>query len=178
VSVAGVPAGQVFQGVDPDTLAGWSGYRTEVGEFLFRRFDPSSQLQALAEFDAALQLDPGNARAATLRQRLIQQQTPGGVSRDLDMAPDVKDVSAGLLGETQLVLSSSSRCRPPRHRRDRGRRKDQLLGLRQLADRMAERDSTWSVPATASGWPMPRRTCSPPRSRTCRPRSSTSGTRS
>ena len=140
VSVAEVPAGQVFQGVDPDTLAGWSGYRTEVGEFLFRRFDPSSQLQALAEFDAALQLDPGNARAATLRQRLIQQQTPGGVSRDLDMAPDVKDVSAGLLGETQLVLSEFLAVQATATQEEiAAAAKDQLsLVLRQLADRMAE----------------------------------------
>jgi enamine deaminase RidA (YjgF/YER057c/UK114 family) len=70
LSVAQAPADQVFQDVDLDTRAGWSAYRTEVGEFLFRRFDKASQLHALAELDAALALDPTNARAATLRQRL------------------------------------------------------------------------------------------------------------
>jgi hypothetical protein len=105
ISVSQVPPEQVFENLDLETLRGWSEYRTQVGEYHFRLFDPRSQLHALAEFDAALELDPENAHATTLRQRLIRQQTPGGSSRDLDMSPDYKDVSAGLLGETQLVLA-------------------------------------------------------------------------
>jgi hypothetical protein len=140
VSVAEATAGHVFDDVDLDTRTGWSAYRTEVGEFLFRRFDPASQLHALAELDAALELDPTNTRAATLRQRLIQQQTPGGAPRDLDMAPDVKDVSAGLLGETQLVLSEFLAVQATATQDEiAAAARDQLsLVVRQLADRMAE----------------------------------------
>ncbi len=94
-----------------EAASSWAQYRTEVGAYLFRLFDAADQLHALAEFDAALALDPTNTLAATLRQRVVAQETPGGFSRDLDMAPDYKDISAGLLGETQLyVLSNSSRC--------------------------------------------------------------------
>ncbi len=105
VSVQQVPAGQVFAALELDFSVGWSDYRTDVGEYLFRVFDPNSQIHALAEFGAAIELNPANTRAKTLRTRILQQQTPGGAARDLDMAPDYKDVSAGLLGETQLVLS-------------------------------------------------------------------------
>src|SRR5712691_6081584 len=49
VSIIQVPAGQVFQGLELDTLAGWAEYRTDVGEYFFRLFDPNSQLHALAE---------------------------------------------------------------------------------------------------------------------------------
>jgi hypothetical protein len=128
------------QSLEPDTLAGWAEYRTEVGNYLFRLFDPPSQLHAMAEFDAALQLNPANTRAATLRQRLIQQETPGGVSRDLDMAPDYKDISTGLLGEVQLVLSEFLAVQGTATQEEiAASTKDQLsLVLKQLSDRMAE----------------------------------------
>jgi hypothetical protein len=140
VSIDQVPAGQVFQALETDTLARWAEYRTDVGEYLFRLFDPDSQLHALAEFSAALELDAANTRAATLRQRLIQQETPSGVSRDLDMAPDYKDVSAGLLGETQLVLSQFLAVQQTATQEEiAAATKDQLsLVLKQLSDRMAE----------------------------------------
>jgi hypothetical protein len=35
--------------------------------------------------------------------RLIRQETPTGISRHLDMAPDYGDLSVSLLGEAQLV---------------------------------------------------------------------------
>ena len=74
-------------------------------QYLFRLFDPANQLHALGEFTAALALNPANPNAALLLQRLTAQETPGGTARDLDIAPDVQDIAAGLLGETQLVLS-------------------------------------------------------------------------
>jgi hypothetical protein len=140
VSIIQVPPGQVFQALEPDTLAGWADYRTEVGDYFFRLFDPASQLHALTEFNAAIQLNPANGRAATLRQRLIQQETPSGLSRDLDIAPDYKDISAGLLGETQLVLSEFLALAETATQEEiAASTKDQLsLVLRQLSDRKAE----------------------------------------
>jgi hypothetical protein len=130
----------VFQGLEPDTLAGWSDYRAAVGEYYFRLFDPSGQLRALVEFDAAIRFNPANTRAATLRRRLIQQQTPGGVARDLDIAPDVKDLSVGLLGETQLVLAQFLAVLETATQLEiAAATKDQLgLVVHQLRDRMNE----------------------------------------
>jgi len=105
VNITQVSAGEVFTGLEADWLSGWSAYRTDVGEYLFRLFDFASQLQAQTEFSAALELNPANTQASTLLTRLVQQETPSGIARDLDMAPDYKDISVGLLGETQLVLS-------------------------------------------------------------------------
>ena len=105
ITISTAPPDQVYQGVAGDAAAQWAQYRTDVGLYLFRLFDPASQLHALSEFTAALALDPANATAALLLQRLTAQETPGGTSRDLDIAPDVQDIAAGLLGETQLVLS-------------------------------------------------------------------------
>jgi hypothetical protein len=101
-SVTQVAAGQVFTGLEADWLTTWSSYRTQVGEYLFRLFDAASQVQAQAEFTAALQLDPTNTTAQTLLTRLIQQETPSGISRHLDMSPDYGQLP--VLGETQLVV--------------------------------------------------------------------------
>jgi hypothetical protein len=140
VSIQQLQAGHVFAGQQPDFLLGWSDYRTDVGEYLFRLFDPLSQVHALAEFNAAIELNPSNARAATLRTRVLQQQTPGGAARDLDMAPDFKDVSAGLLGETQLVLSEFLALQGTASQDEiAAAAKDQFsLVLGQLKDRLAE----------------------------------------
>ena len=81
----------------------WAAYRTAVGLYDFRRFDPASQITALTEFNAAVMIDPANADAQTLRLRLIQQQTPTGVSRDLDMSPVYKELSANLPAAAGLV---------------------------------------------------------------------------
>ena len=105
ITISTAPPDEVYQGVPADAAANWAQYRTDVGLYLFRLFDPANQLHALGEFTAALALDPANASAALLLQRLTAQETPGGTSRDLDIAPDVKDIAAGLLGETQLVLA-------------------------------------------------------------------------
>jgi hypothetical protein len=135
-----VSSDDVYTGAPGEAATRWSAYRTEVGEYLFRLFDPGSQLHALAEFDAALLLDPTNVRADTLRQRIIQQETPGGTSRDLDVAPDYKDIAAGLLGETQLVLSDFLAVQQAATQQEiAAATKDQLsLVLGQLSDRLTE----------------------------------------
>jgi hypothetical protein len=105
ITISTAPPDQVYQAITAEAATGWAQYRTDVGQYLFRLFDPASQLHALSEFTVALALDPANPTAALLLQRLISQETPGGTARDLDIAPDVQDIAAGLLGETQLVLS-------------------------------------------------------------------------
>jgi hypothetical protein len=87
----------------PSPRERWAAYRTDVGHYYFRRFDPASQIAALAEFNAAIVIDPANADAKTLRLRVIQQQTPTGVSRDLDMSPVYKELSANLTAAAVLV---------------------------------------------------------------------------
>jgi hypothetical protein len=85
-------------------------------------------------------LNATNARAVTLRSRIVQQETPSGISRDLDMAPDYKDVSAGLLGETQLVLSQFLALQGTETQDEIAlATEDQFsLVLNQLSDRLAE----------------------------------------
>jgi hypothetical protein len=140
IAISQVAAGQAWTGLEADWLTGWSDYRTSVGEYLFRLFDPASQLHALSEFDASIELNPNNTNAATLRTRIIQQETPSGVARDLDMAPDYKDVSAGLLGETQLVLSQYLLLQGTETQDEiASATEDQFsLVLNQLSDRLAE----------------------------------------
>ena len=140
ITISMVPANEVYAGVPAQATSQWSRYRTEVGTYLFRLFDAADQLHALDEFDAALLLDPTNTTAATMRQRVVAQETPGGVSRDLDMSPDYKDISAGLLGEVQLVLSEFLALQETATEDEiAAATKDQLqLSVEQLADRLTE----------------------------------------
>ncbi len=140
ITISMVPSGEVYSGVSTQATAQWAQYRTEVGTYLFRLFDAASQLHALAEFDAALLLDPANTMAETMRHRVVAQETPGGVSRDLDISPDYKDISAGLLGETQLVLSEFLALQETSTEDEiAAATKDQLqLSVGQLGDRLTE----------------------------------------
>ncbi len=140
ITISVAPSSQVYAGVPAEAASSWAQYRTEVGTYLFRLFDAADQLHALAEFDAALGLDPTNTLAATLRQRVVAQETPGGISRDLDMAPDYKDISAGLLGETQLALSEFLALQETSTEDEiAAATKDQLqLTVGQLSDRLTE----------------------------------------
>src|SRR5439155_13526162 len=94
---------QIWATLDFASALAWSAYRTEVGAYFFRVFDAGSQIIALGQFDAALLLNPGNLEAQTLRSRIIQRQTPTGLSRDIDISPDYKDLSASLGTEAGLV---------------------------------------------------------------------------
>lgn len=140
ITISVVPSDEVYAGVPTQATSQWAQYRTEVGTYLFRLFDAANQLHALDEFDAALLLDPANTTATTMRQRVVAQQTPGGVSRDLDVSPEYKDISAGLLGETQLVLSEFLALQETATEDEiAAATKDQLqLSVGQLADRLTE----------------------------------------
>ena len=70
----------------------WAKYRCEVGEYRFKCFDPTSLILAIEEFQAALKLDPGNERAQIQLSRILDGQTPSGLSRDLDIAPDYQSL--------------------------------------------------------------------------------------
>ena len=83
VVVTQVSDGQTWSLLDPISAKAWANYRTEVGLYFFRLFDFPSQILALHEFTAALQLDPTNADAQTLLNRIVQQQTPTGLPRDI-----------------------------------------------------------------------------------------------
>jgi hypothetical protein len=69
--VSKVDATKVWTPLDVTSARAWASYRTEVGSYFFRLFDFASQILALREFSAALQLDPTNADAQTLRGRII-----------------------------------------------------------------------------------------------------------
>ena len=140
ITISAAPADEVYSGVQAQATSQWAQYRTEVGTYLFRLFDAASQLHALDEFDAALLLDPANTTATTMRQRVVAQETPGGVSRDLDISPDYKDISAGLLGETQLVLAEFLALQETATEDEiAAATKDQLqLSVGQLGDRLTE----------------------------------------
>jgi hypothetical protein len=140
ITISVVPSDEVYSGLPALATSQWAQYRTEVGTYLFRLFDPASQLHALAEFDAALLLDPANTTAATMRKRVVAQETPSGISRDLDISPDYKDISAGLLGETQLVLAEFLALQETSTEDEiAAATKDQLqLSVGQLADRLTE----------------------------------------
>jgi hypothetical protein len=117
----------------------WADYRTEVGAHFFRVFDPTSQIVALGQFDAALQLDPSNLDAQILRSRIIQRQTPTGLSRDIDISPDYKDLSASLGTEAFLVQNAFAAASALLNLETATGFKDQLTGVvQQLTDRAAE----------------------------------------
>ncbi len=94
---------EVWNVLDADSAAGWAAYRAEVAGFFFRKFDPGSQLTALDETRAALLLNPADADAAAIQSRIVNRQTPSGLSRDLDIAPDFPDLAANLTAEIAVV---------------------------------------------------------------------------
>ena len=97
---------KIWASLESESQIEWAAYRTEVGGYLFRAYDSDSQLRGIEEFDAALQLDATNADAKILRKRLLQQQIPTGLPRDLDIAPDYKSLSSGLLNEIELLQNA------------------------------------------------------------------------
>jgi hypothetical protein len=120
--------------------AAWAAYRTEVGRYFFRLFDLESQLLALGELTTALRLDSTNAEAQTLLNRLVQRQTVTGLSRDVDISPDYKDLSATLPAEVTLVQNAFAAAALALVQQETAEGfKDQFTSLvQQLTDRQAE----------------------------------------
>ena len=138
--VSKVDATKVWTPLDVASARAWASYRTEVGSYFFRLFDFASQILALREFSAALQLDPTNADAQTLRGRIIQQQTPTGLSRDIDICPDYKDLASDLPTEALLVQNAFAAAASALQQLDTAKGfKDQFNAMvQQLTDRQAE----------------------------------------
>ena len=84
----------------------WAAYRAEVAGYFFRKFDPESQLRAFEEASNALLLNPADPHALAVRDRIANRQTPSGLSRDLDIAPDFRALSANLIAEIAVVQNA------------------------------------------------------------------------
>jgi hypothetical protein len=84
----------------------WAAYRAEVAGYFFRKFDPESQLRAFEEAANALLLNPADPQALAVRDRIANRQTPSGLSRDLDIAPDFRALSANLIAEIAVVQNA------------------------------------------------------------------------
>lgn len=106
IDIAEVAEDEVWTALGAEPLREWAAYRAEVAGYLFRRFDPESQLAALAEVEAALTLNPTDAAALTIRDRIANRQTPSGLSRDLDIAPDYRGLSANLEDDIGVVQNA------------------------------------------------------------------------
>lgn len=106
VDIAEVPEDEIWTALGAEPLREWAAYRAEVAGYLFRRFDAASQLAALDEVEAALMLNPADADALTIRDRITNRQTPSGLSRDLDIAPDYRSLSANLTAEIAVVQNA------------------------------------------------------------------------
>jgi hypothetical protein len=75
---------------------GWSEYRTTLGEYYFRAFNPSAAPNsaylglALRELEAAVRLDSANASAAASLANLTNDRTFLGIPRQADIIPDFR----------------------------------------------------------------------------------------
>jgi hypothetical protein len=101
-----VAADQVWTVLDADSARQWAAYRAEVAGFFFRKYDPESQLFAFEEAQTGLIINPADADAITIRDRIASRQTPSGLARDLDIAPDFRGLSANLAAEIAIVQNS------------------------------------------------------------------------
>jgi hypothetical protein len=142
--VTQVSTAQIWTSLDRDTSMAWASYRTEVGAYFFRLFDFGSQLLALREFTAALQLDHTNADAQTLLNRIVQQQTPTGLSRDIDISPDYKDLSSNLHTEAVLVQGAFAAAAAALQEKQTATGFGDVLGsiAQQLTDRQTEAEDS------------------------------------
>lgn len=106
IDIAQVAADQVWTLLDAASAQGWAAYRAEVAGFFFRKFDPGSQLFAFEEAQSALTINPSDPDALTIRDRIANRQTPSGLARDLDIAPDFQALSQNLTAEIAVVQNS------------------------------------------------------------------------
>ena len=106
IDIARVGADEVWRLLDGASARQWAAYRAEVAGFLFRKFDPGSQLLAFEEARTALVINPADPDAITIRDRIANRQIPSGLARDLDIAPDFRGLSANLTAEIAVVQNS------------------------------------------------------------------------
>jgi len=98
---------QVWDAIPTNQIArNWAAFRSEVALYNFRCFDPPSLITAIQELQAAMQLDPANTATPLLLKRLVNGQTPSGQCRDVDIAPDYKDLASGLPAEINNVQTA------------------------------------------------------------------------
>lgn len=106
IEIAQVPVEEVWTLLDTASAEGWAAYRAEVAGFFFRKFDPNSQIFAFEESSMALFINPEDANALTIRDRIVNRQTPSGLARDLDIAPDYRALSQNLSAEIAIVQNA------------------------------------------------------------------------
>jgi hypothetical protein len=106
IDIQQVAADQVWELLDTGITKAWAAYRAEVAAYYFRKFDPASQLQALDEVKNAVAINPADAQALAIRDRIANRQIPSGLARDLDIAPDFRGLSANLPAEVALVQNA------------------------------------------------------------------------
>jgi hypothetical protein len=89
----------------------WAAYRARVGEYFFRAATPVDPVRssyiaiAASELSEAVRLDPANARAQQLHERLVAGQNIFGLARDADIIPDFERYEQVLVDYGPLVLS-------------------------------------------------------------------------
>ena len=105
VDILEVEENEVWAQLD-EAAREWAAYRAEVAGYFFRKFDPESQLRAFEEAANALLLNPADPHALAVRDRIANRQTPSGLSRDLDIAPDFRALSANLIAEIAVVQNA------------------------------------------------------------------------
>lgn len=106
VKIQQVATNEVWRMLDADSARQWAAYRAEVAGYLFRKFDYDSQTAAVYETSRALVLNPADPDATAIQTRIINRQTPSGMARDLDIAPDFPALSANLTAEIAVVQNA------------------------------------------------------------------------
>jgi len=106
IDIVQLGADEVWQMLDAASAQEWAAYRAEVAGFFFRKFDPASQLTAFEEARNALIVNPADPDALAIRERIANRQIPSGLARDLDIAPDIRGLSANLTAEIAIVQNS------------------------------------------------------------------------
>jgi hypothetical protein len=91
--------------------AAWADYRLESGIYFYRLFKPNLAegvdvlRQAMGEFDAVLQLRPGDPNAARYQRQILLGQNVLGLSHALDLIPDFTVQFADYTSSAGLVAA-------------------------------------------------------------------------
>jgi len=93
VTITQVGQEHLWDKLGSDNIKLWSAYRAEWATYYFRKYDDNSLKSAILELKAAIALDATNALAQRTLQQIIQQQTPSGLSRNLDVTLDYQELA-------------------------------------------------------------------------------------